>query len=81
MVVALGSFLVYRGMSKIGPEICIGAGCLSCVGGGSESDMLQGVEIIDMGVLTDRGVAGGVGGGEYNGGGVGGWDNEMGMME
>jgi hypothetical protein len=29
-----------------------------------------------MGVLTDRGVAGGVGGGEYNGGGVGGRDNE-----
>jgi hypothetical protein len=43
--------------------------------------MLEGVDIIDMGVLTDRGVAGGVGGGEYNGGGVGGWDSEMDMIE
>jgi hypothetical protein len=68
-------------MSKIGPEICIVAGCLSCAGGGSESDMLEGVDIIDMGALTDRGVAGGVGGGEYNGGGVGRQDSEMGMME
>jgi hypothetical protein len=43
--------------------------------------MLEGVDIIDMGALTDRGVAGGVGGGEYKGGGVGGRDREMGMME
>jgi hypothetical protein len=68
-------------MSKMGPEICIAAGCLSCAGGGSESDMLEGVDIIDMGTLTDKGVAGGVGGGEYKGGGVGGRDSEMGMME
>jgi hypothetical protein len=59
-------------MSKIGLEICIVAGCFSCASGGSDSDMLEGVEIIKMGVLTDRGVAGGVGGGEYDGGGVGG---------
>jgi hypothetical protein len=62
-------------MSKIGPEICIAAGCLSCADGGSESDMLEGVDIIDMGAVTDRGVVGGVGGGEYNGGGVGGRNN------
>jgi hypothetical protein len=68
-------------MSKIGPEICIAAGCFSCASGGSDSDMLEGVEIIDMGVLTDRGVAGSVGGGEYNGGGVGGRDNEEDMTE
>jgi hypothetical protein len=43
--------------------------------------MLEGVDIIDMGVLTDRGVTGGVVGGEYKGGGVGGRDREMGMME
>jgi hypothetical protein len=43
--------------------------------------MLEGVEIIDMGMLTDRGVAGGVGGGEYNGGGVGGQDNAEDMIE
>jgi hypothetical protein len=42
MVVALGSCLVYRGMSKIGPEICIAAGCFSCVSGGLDSDMLRG---------------------------------------
>jgi hypothetical protein len=68
-------------MLKIGPEICIAAGCLSCAGGGSESDMLEGVDIIDMGALTDKGVVGGVGGGEYKGGGVGGQGSEMGMME
>jgi hypothetical protein len=76
MVVALGLCLVYRGMSKIGPKICIVAGCFSCASSGSESDTLEGVEIIEMSVLTDRGVAGGVGGGEYDGGGVGGRNDE-----
>jgi hypothetical protein len=45
------------------------------------SDMLEGVEIIKMGVLTDRGVVGGVGGGEYDGRGVSGWDNEEDILE
>jgi hypothetical protein len=43
--------------------------------------MLEGVEIIEMGVLTDRGLAGSVGGGKYDGGGVGGRDNEEDMTE
>jgi hypothetical protein len=49
------------------------------VGSGSESDTLEGVEIIEMWVLTDRGVVGGVGGGEYNGRGVGGRGNGGGI--
>jgi hypothetical protein len=31
--------------------------------------------------LTDRGVVGGVGGGEYDGRGVGGWDNQEDIIE
>jgi hypothetical protein len=74
-MVAVALCLVYNGMSSIGPDICIEGGCFSCVGGGSESDTLEGVDIIDMGTVTDRGVVGSVGGG------VGGRDCEMGMME
>jgi hypothetical protein len=69
------------GMSNIGPEICIGEGCFSCASGGSESDTLEGVEIIEMCVLTKRGVVGGMGGGKYDGRGVGGRDNEEDIIE
>jgi hypothetical protein len=51
------------------------------VGSGSKSDILEGVETIEMCVLIDRGVVGSVGGGEYNGGGVGGQDNEEDIYE
>jgi hypothetical protein len=71
-MVAVALCLVYNGMSSIGPDICIEGGCFSCVGSGSESDTLEGVDIIEMCLLTDRDVVGGVGGGEYTGGGVGG---------
>jgi hypothetical protein len=80
-VVAVELCLVYNGMSSIGLDIHIEGGCFSCATGGSVSDTLEGVETIEMGVLTDRGVVGGVGGGEYDGGGVGVWNNEADIIE
>jgi hypothetical protein len=80
-VVAVALCLAYNGMSSVGPDICIEGGCFSCVGSGSESDTLDGVDIIEMWVLTDNGVVGGVGGGEYAGGGVVGRDNETDILE
>jgi hypothetical protein len=79
-VVAVALCLVYNGMSSIGPDICIEGGCFSSVDGGSESDTLEGVDIIEMCVLTDSSVVGGVGGGEYKGGGVGGRGNAEDIM-